>query len=562
MRVHIVCRQTRNDTRIIPRLARLLAEGTGWSLSGSPLRSADLNVFLPYLEAQPVETRTAAWFTHRDEGRDAKVEMWDQAAGAVGLRLTSARIYLPGLEAHGPSALVTPPLDREKFRPGEQSNVGRARPVVGTSGYVYPGGRKGEDLLAQLAQSKLARSLDLRASGRGWPVPTVAYTWPEMQRFYQALDVYICTSSIEGVGYGPLEALACGVRVVVPSGVGVFDDLPEGAGIRHYPRGDYAGMVAALEAALSDPVDVDALRAATERYTVSAWCGDHQAAVAASLAGSVSGPLLMPQAAPPPAAQAARTPPQSEPGQPWRGRAGLYLVAYGEPSRKCATLCINTWRRHMPDVPVALCSDKPLGLEDLHIAQPEADVGARSQKTRVYDLAPVEWEYVLYLDADTELIAPVPFLFDALADGWELVICKNPGKFALSSNMIRPDNRAECEETWRLWGSDQTIQLQGGVFGFRRCEATERFFHTWHREWDRYGKRDQAALLRAYWHEPPRTLLLGNQWNLVPTYDPVEASAGIVHHPQTARRWEGVIAGRADSPEAWAKVRAWERAHV
>ncbi len=41
-------------------------------------------------------------------------------------------------------------------------------------------------------------------------------------------------------------------------------------------------------------------------------------------------------------------------------------------------------------------------------------------------------------------------------------------------------------------------------------------------------------------------------------YDPAERSAGILHYPQTARRWEGLIQGRADERAAWNKVRRFE----
>ncbi len=45
----------------------------------------------------------------------------------------------------------------------------------------------------------------------------------------------------------------------------------------------------------------------------------------------------------------------------WRGNSGLYVVAFGEPSRECATRCIDAFKRHNPDVPVMLASDRPLG---------------------------------------------------------------------------------------------------------------------------------------------------------------------------------------------------------
>jgi hypothetical protein len=55
-------------------------------------------------------------------------------------------------------------------------------------------------------------------------------------------------------------------------------------------------------------------------------------------------------------------------------------------------------------------------------------------------------------------------------------------------------------------------------------------------------------------------LLLTNHWNLDPKYEPAERGV-ILHYPQKARRWEGIIYGAADSDEAWKKVAEWEKTH-
>ena len=101
----------------------------------------------------------------------------------------------------------------------------------------------------------------------------------------------------------------------------------------------------------------------------------------------------------------------------------------------------------MPELPVAVVSDRPLNKGEVFIEHPDgpgipgSDIGGRSAKTRIWDLAPKEWENILYLDADCTLTAPIPFLFDALADGWDMLICMNPDKYHVISQMRRPDNR-------------------------------------------------------------------------------------------------------------------------
>jgi glycosyltransferase involved in cell wall biosynthesis len=551
--IHIVLPDFEHATAILPRKARTLQQATGWSLSPEPDRHALVNYFFPYMAHEPCGTLTAAYFTHREDqaGWPEKAARWDDVAGQLELRLTSSRHNLPHLERFGSTRIVRPPLDRKKFRPAARET--HARPVVGTSGFVSPWGRKGDNLLAALVETEAGKASEWRAAGKGWPVPTVDYAWREMETFYQGLDLYISTSLIEGTGYGPLEALACGVPVVVPRGVGVWDDLPDTPGITRYEKGDPASLEVALALALETKSDPDALRAATEPYSIEAWAEGHRMAIEELLTGTHA--------------------PAQDDLPDWRGHSGLYVVAFGESARKVARRCIGSFKLRMPGVPVLLCSDRPLGPEDSLLVQPDADIGARSPKVRIYDLTPPEWRYVLYLDADTEVLRPIDSLFQWLQDGWELAICSNPGRFAVAEQMGRADNTGECRETFDLWGTDQMMQLGGGVFAFRRTPAIERLFHDWAREWERFGKRDQGALLRAIWHQPVKTLLLlPRTWNCVcqadekrpgqwkyPYDDP--SGAAIMHYPMMARRWSGIVPQRSDTPEAWARVREWERAH-
>jgi hypothetical protein len=128
--------------------------------------------------------------------------------------------------------------------------------------------------------------------------------------------------------------------------------------------------------------------------------------------------------------------------------------------------------------------------------------------------------------------------------------------------MNRPDNLDECQATFLRTGTDELIQLNGGVFAFRRNERTREFFDAWHAEWQRWGKRDQAALLRALFDHPLKLYVLGNEWNTITRYDDPKISAGILHYPLTARRWRGLIHPRLDDPEAWAQVKEFEAGHA
>jgi hypothetical protein len=213
----------------------------------------------------------------------------------------------------------------------------------------------------------------------------------------------------------------------------------------------------------------------------------------------------------------------------------------------------------MPSIPVALVADKPGLGEDIYIQFADEDIGGRSAKTRIFDIVPRDWQYILYLDADTEICADVSFLFDALTDGWDMVICKNPVKYHIAWEMRRSDNGDECDYTFSKIGTGELVQLNGGVFGFQRNDRTMAFFHAWHEEWKRYGKRDQGALLRSLYANPVKMYVLENYpWNCITRYDQRD-DVCVKHYPMAARRWRGKVRERSDSAEAWAAVREFER---
>lgn len=553
MKINIVCRDAFKNERILSRLARELAEVTGWSLTDTPDVTAEVVYYFPYLEIfnheryrAPERQVTAAWFTHHDTMQRGKGDLWGQAAERVDLRMVSARIYLADLERYGPTGVVAPPLDRAKFRPDPGYNRADI-PVVGVSGWVYNGGRKGEDLVQRLQESKLRKAIHLVACGHGWPLACPEIPWQTLETFYQRLDIYLCTSLVEGVCYGPLEALACGKQVVIPQGVGVLDELPEMDGIYRYEGGDFEGMCQALKRAVDMAAEPEALRGATEPFSRAAWGETHQIAFENYL----------------------YPPREAEILSAWDKNkcAGVYYVAFGAPSREMAKRAIVSCKKEMATLPVAFISDAPLGAgEDHFIAQADRDIGGRIAKINIDRLAPAEWQYILYLDADTEVVADISFLFKLLSDGWEFVICKNPGKYHELNQMRRPDNGPETDLTFEALRTDLALQLNGGVFAYRRNANTKRFFELWLEEWDRFGGRDQAALHRALWRQPLRTYVLGNEWNTIIrydagggyAYDAPEITAGILHFPTTSRRWKGRIEGRLDSVEAWEAVRKFQ----
>lgn len=539
LRVHVLC-QNWQDDRIIPRQARLLAERLGWGLGAAPDPSADVEYLLAYFEesrCSPWPAQVAASFTHREEEppNNGKARCWDRVAARVQLRITMAQMYYDILAPYGPTALAHLNLERNHFTIAPPH--GGKRIIAGFSGYTYANRRKGEDLAAAVVNSEIGRQLEWRASGRGWPVRTKRYDWSDMPRFYQGLDILVNTSRVEGGPMPPLEALACGCSVVIPRHVGLLDEIPDTPGIYRYDRGDLPTLLEALERAVAErgSMDREALREATAAWSEEAWVDDHQRAFAETFGPSIETVVALPPAVA-------------------RSKRGIYCVAFGDPAREAAVDLITTAKRHMPDIPIALVGARPIGLEDVFIEQPDTDVGARIAKIRMYDLAPAEWDTVLYMDADIEIHAPVYALFEWVEDGWDLVCTKDPHLVDTMHSYERANNGADMASIARAIKTLDALQIAGGIMAFRRSPEVKRFFDAWLAEWSVHGQRDQGPLIRALYANPLRVWLLGNEWNTFERYLPKSRSAGVMHYPGKARRWKGMIPGRTDSAVAWQMV--------
>jgi len=566
-RVHIICKNYRED-RIIPRMARALAERLGWTLSAGP-SECDALYLSAYFESQGLhpwpQVPVAAYFSHREEEppNNAKARLFNAMAKKVQLRVATCRLYAEPLAAYGPTIQAAAPLEVDHFLLARRKP--NLRRVIGFSGFTYSNHRKGEDLVTGILNSPLAKGCDFRACGRGWPVPTDRLPWVKVPSFYQQIDVLVVPSRVEGIPMPPLEALACGTPVVIPRHVGLHDELPDVPGIYRYERGDLASLLAALEQALhpDQPVEREALRQAIEPYSLDNWVRDVGQGVETMLnpvldAGLAETEVETETVEEPIPAQLQEV--VEEPvSHGTANKRGIYVVAFGDPARGSALRLMKSIKKHMPDIPICLCADRKIGLEDILVKQPDSDIGGRRAKLKAYELAPAEWQAVLYLDADTEVVAPIYRYFEWIEDGWEFVICKDPHLMDTMHAFERKNNVAEVEELRKKVKTLHTLQYNGGVWAFARNARVAAFFRRWQTEWEKYAQRDQGALIRAMYADPLKVLVLGNQWNTFPKYTRNIQTAGLLHYPGDARRWEGLIPGRIDSPEAWQAVKRFEQ---
>lgn len=239
---------------------------------------------------------------------------------------------------------------------------------------------------------------------------------------------------------------------------------------------------------------------------------------------------------------------------------GIYCVAFGDPARACAARMMETAKAHLPEVPICLVAAAPIGPEDVFVEQPDSDVGGRRAKLSAYELSPPEWQAVLYLDADTEIVSgDARFWFELIEDGWEFAIAKDPHLMDTMLHFRRANNLAEVAELEHELVTLEMLQINGGVWSFGRGERVAAFFERWQAEWERHAQRDQGALVRALHADPLKTYVLGNEWNWFERYSRGVEAVAIKHYPGRARRWTGLIPGRLDSPAAWAAAARYER---
>ena len=258
-----------DDGHIVPRMAGWLHERLGWQLSENIDPSADINLYMPYLQwlrAPNSGTRTAAWFTHFERGTRAKEILWRMASEVITTPLVTADMYLGMF--NGNARKIRMGVNRDMF----DIIPGIDRVGLGVAAVGQP--RKGPQLLSALIDS------DYTVNYAGdWLDAGTWIPWDEMPQYYNGIETYVCTSLIEGGPAPVLEALSCGCKAVLPIGVGMMDELPEMPGVRHYTAGNIADMMRAVDEATADEHDPQALRALTEPYSIDAFCESVKAAI-------------------------------------------------------------------------------------------------------------------------------------------------------------------------------------------------------------------------------------------------------------------------------------------
>lgn len=231
---------------ILERLARELATRLPHVTinMGQAERQADptaaLNYYLPAKDFRkyPVDGEVMGFYTHGQNGFDLLSQM---SACVTMNQQMAARLTAAGARAV------------HVIRPGTEAPT---RPIVfGVIGRVYNTDRKGVHLVKAAVDHGYTfvacgtRPTVRAMAKRQWPCPRT-HRIEKRDAFYQSIDYLVVTSTDEGGPMTVLEAIARGVPVIAPAGVGWCDEFEC---LGRYTPGDWPSLERVLIALTQPP---------------------------------------------------------------------------------------------------------------------------------------------------------------------------------------------------------------------------------------------------------------------------------------------------------------------
>jgi Nucleotide-diphospho-sugar transferase len=186
---------------------------------------------------------------------------------------------------------------------------------------------------------------------------------------------------------------------------------------------------------------------------------------------------------------------------------------------EAALISAIVFRQLNPEIPVTLICDRPIadpiavqnyGITLLEIStQPGSGFQSRDLKTRLASLTP--YDETLYIDSDILPLKPIAPIWDYLAQN----------DLAMAADRLPTigecDHVAAAEKEYTLQGLPaNTTQFNSGVMLWRNTPATQGLFQQWQREWQRFQKHDQLALVRALAVQQLPVAMLPVNYNISP----------------------------------------------
>jgi hypothetical protein len=181
---------------------------------------------------------------------------------------------------------------------------------------------------------------------------------------------------------------------------------------------------------------------------------------------------------------------------------GVLYIATGERYLDAAIRAATGVRRHCPNLPIALATDRQdIAPRDLfsHV-QP---IESGHSRSKVDCLIHSPFEKTLYLDTDARLVDDVTDMFRLL------------DRFDIALAHAHARNRRKTRQSWRAELPDCFPQLNGGVILYRKNEEVLRFLQEWSRSYHEAGfRKDQVTLRELLWTSTLRLYVLPPEFNV------------------------------------------------
>lgn len=187
-------------------------------------------------------------------------------------------------------------------------------------------------------------------------------------------------------------------------------------------------------------------------------------------------------------------------------RNSLITVALGDSYRRQAEAMVASFRR-FHDWPVTILSDAdPRVFNTRYVHTMRLDAGARLAKLNMNLFCATN--HVLYLDADTRVVAPLDAGMRALEAGFDMALAHS----ANQGDEWLWNCGTEDRDATALDFMSQPVALQAGAVFFN-YQTTLRLFAAWREEWHRFRDQDQASLLRALHRQPVALWLFSDRYH-------------------------------------------------
>lgn len=216
---------------------------------------------------------------------------------------------------------------------------------------------------------------------------------------------------------------------------------------------------------------------------------------------------------------------------PLRQNKGVVYVAYGQEAKMCLANSARSLRETNRDLKVIVITDEPIDGFDCIIREDD-HAGARLARFDVASLS--HFEKTCYLDADTTILCSLEPGF-AMLDAFDLVLAmdgKHTVQYVARMTSRVPFSKEELHATVKDVGTGMVTLHNCGLMFFKPVESIKQLFRVWREEWERFGKRDQLAFVRALYRNPVRMATLPHAWNT----GHVPKAEVVLHHWGEARR--------------------------